>query len=191
MAPGTARIFWDEWPGKSHGECQYGFKVDACFKALERGYDRVLWLDSQVVVVAPLGLVWRWLDEHPMLQLKDEWNLGEWTNDFALGVFGVTRDEALKMPLSWTKVVGIDLRSKEGTGFLDRWRSLRDAGAFNGPWHALDTDADPRFRGHRHDQSCASWLAWDMGLVMAPRADFISAWPDESGPVFVVRGNKQ
>lgn len=200
MAPETPRIFWSHWPARSHQECQCGFKVDACDEAARRGYGKVLWLDSQVIAMASLEPVWAWLDEHPMLQLEDGWNVGEWTSDHALKIFGVTRDEAFKMPMSWAKVVGLDLRHPKGLEFLGRWRWLRDNGAFDGPWHTLDQiawrdrkimSADPRCRGHRYDQSCSSWLAWDMGLPMAPKADFISTWPDQSGPVFMAKGNSQ
>jgi hypothetical protein len=192
-APDIPRIFWDRWPGKPHSECPYGFKVDAFDQAVQQSYDRALWLDSHVIAVNHLSPVWAWLNESPVLQLEDNWTVGEWTSDHALSMFGITRDAAMTMPMSWAKVVGIDLRHSKGIAFLDRWRRLRDKGAFEGPWRrdSCGVPSDPRYLGHRHDQSCASWLAYDMGIKMAPKAIFISTFPNETGPVFVARGNTQ
>jgi hypothetical protein len=198
-APDTPRMFWAAWPRASHQDVPFGFKPDAFDEALRQGYDRALWLDSQVIAIAPLAAVWDWLDHIPVLQLEDGWRLGEWTSDEALRIFGIDRDAAMQIPLSWAKVIAIDFRASHGMEFLDRWRDLRDRGAFHGATHTIDTttwrdgavvSGDQRCRGHRHDQSAASFLAWDMGLPMAPKTDFLS-YPGDTGPVFVVKGNRE
>lgn len=174
----TDRMMWrDQWPGAPHADAQGGFKIDAFDLAYEAGYRQIVWLDAQVIARRSLDRIWQWLERRPVLQVQDGWWLGQWTSDAALEIFGITRDKAMEIPMSWTKVVGIDLDRKAGVAFLDRWRDLRDRGAFAGPWHAdhIPVSSDPRCKGHRHDQSCASFLAWEMKEPMAQMKPFISS----------------
>jgi hypothetical protein len=122
--------------------------------------------------------------------LGDGWTVGQWTSDAALDIYGVKREDALRMQLCYACVVGIDLSSEIGVTFLERWASLRDAGAFVGPWtnEGGAASADPRCLGHRHDQSAASWLAHDMGIPMAHMPDFLSTSLTEGDPIFRAAG---
>lgn len=171
----TPRVIWrDQWPTLPHAKVPYGFKLDALLWTHLQGYERALWLDSQVVARKTLDLVWQWLDRTPVLLLEDGWVIGQWTSDAALEMFGLDRDTAMSLPLCYAKVVGIDFETELGRTFFERWLALRAAGAFQGPWGPDPlASCDPRFQGHRHDQSCASWLAWDLAIPMAPIVDFL------------------
>jgi hypothetical protein len=184
------RLFWGGcWPGCPHASVPYGFKVDAFDHARKSRYRKALWLDAQVIAAKPLLPLWALLDARPVLLLEDPaWNLGEWTSDAALALFGTTRDAAMNLPLCYAKVIGINLESQEGLAFLTRWRELRDLGGFNGPWTADGEHGsfDTRFRGHRHDQSCASWLAHELGIPMVPMVDILSRDPSAES-IFLLR----
>lgn len=188
----AARLFWtDTWPGlRSHAQCPYGFKIDAFAVARIQGHRRALWLDSAVYPAKDLSPVWDWLDHHDVLLLGDGWNIGQWTSDKALAIYGIDRDTAMTLQLCYACVVGINLSSSRGLEFLDRWRELREAGAFPGPWtnDAKEASQDARCRGHRHDQSAASWLAHDMGIPMAHMPTFLSLDPTAGDPVLRTGG---
>ena len=112
----TPQLFWtDSWPGRPHSEAPYGFKIDAFDAAIKLGYRRALWLDSPVYPVKELDEVWSYLDQHGVLLLGDGWNVGQWTSDAALAMYGVDRNDAMNMQLCYACVVGIDLASEIGT----------------------------------------------------------------------------
>lgn len=191
-APDTQRMFWrGKWPGKSHHEQPYGFKLDALRAAEDAGHHKALWLDSVAWAQRPLDLVWDYLDRVPALVMADGWNLGQWTSDAALKEFRINRNRAMGMQLCLAGILGINFGHPNGMRFLSQWEGLRDKGCFRGPWTNESGQAsnDPRCRGHRHDQSAASWLCYEIGIPMAHLQAFCR-YENQDAPdaVFAVTG---
>ena len=180
----------NQWPGKSHQECPYGFKIDAFRQAQAAGIRRALWLDCSVWAVGPLEPAWQMIDERGVLLIEYGGSLGEWTSDAALEIYGISREQALEMPICYALLIGLDLESDIGCEFLDLWQGLRDAGAFVGPWENEDQEAsaDPRCLGHRHDQSAASFLAHELGIGMVPINEIMTLGMDDPAKVFRAHG---
>jgi hypothetical protein len=165
----------------SHAEVPFAFKP-FCFREAERhGLELVLWLDAACVVVRDLGPLFRSLEARGYLLFRNRpWKLGEWASDAALAAFGVERQEAMRLPEVDAAALGLHLGHPLGREFLDRWlAAARDGVAFRGTRAPLRTpaehadvkwnrarriSADPRVRGHRHDQTVAGLLAHRLGL---------------------------
>lgn len=158
-------------PGSpSHKDVPYGMKVHAFEAAFVAGHTRVLWLDCSVWCVKYPEHHMRSLagDGHYLLGNGD-WRCDQWCNDHALAYFGLTRAEAASIPLISSGVLGLDMANERSREFFAQWKNAMLAGAFKGAWTAVPEEGSgDRYRGHRHDQTCASIIAHRLGMVLQP-----------------------
>ena len=183
------QLLWQDWPvpSRTHAVCNYGFKIDTFDVALKHGFDQALWLDAPIWAERPLDPIWGIIEREDVLLLRDGWDCGQWTSDAALPLLGwKSRDEAFQAPQTLAGVLGVNLASERGRAFLDRWRGARDAGAFNGPHSNAHGEAssDRRCLGHRHDQTAASAIGWQMGIPFQELAPIIGYRTMAGEPVF-------
>ncbi len=155
----------------SHAESPYAFKYYSILAARARGYDIVIWCDSIVTMLKPIR---PWIDEirkvGVYLQHDESWSCGMWSNDKALEFFGVSRDDAMKIPSVYACVMAFDFRHPATDRFLSRWKECMDVGLFRGNYtNTEQTESqDPRCRGHRHDQTCAELIAHEQNIPLSP-----------------------
>lgn len=172
-------------PGSpTHEESPYAFKVFALLEAFRRGHRRVLWLDASVVPLGPLDPVEAALDAHGCFLLRyGNLTIGPWSSDRALAALGLDRDEAFDVPKIIAGAIGLDLADARAQQFLRRWHAhALDGVTFPGAYtneHG-QVSADPRVRGHRHDQVAASVLAWRLGMPLSGSAGGL--WVDDPAP---------
>jgi len=151
-----------------HRDCPYAFKGYAMQKAIEMGYTKVLWLDASMWAIRSLRPVFDHIRDTGYLLVAGAGNVGQWTSDACLKVFGIGRDEALKLHEVMGGCWGIDMTNPTGSGYFSRWMAhAKDGLSFPGDWTNSfhQVSSDPRVQGHRHDQSVSSLLAWQLGLV--------------------------
>jgi hypothetical protein len=172
LIPNEQLMFWREFPAgwPTHGETPYAFKAFAIREAEEKGFGTILWMDSSVVPLRPLEPLWNlierqgyWFSNNP------PHNCGEWTCDSALAPLGITREEAFGIPHVIATAFGLDFGHAVAREFFNRFlESAVRGSAFRGPWNNDDGAAskDPRVRGHRHDQTVASILAYRLGMKL-------------------------
>ena len=168
-----------------HLDVPFAFKPYCFAEARKAGAGLVLWLDSTCLPVRPLDGLFGELGRDGYLLFANRRRVvGEWASDLALEWLGVSREEAMQMPEVNAAALGLDLRSAVGNEFLDRWLAEARAGlAFRGVKEPLEggvdyddvkwnrgnrASADPRVRGHRHDQTVAGVLAFELGLHLRP-----------------------
>ena len=161
-------ILWENtYPPNSptHQQVPYGFKTYAFLEAQRQGYDVVLWLDASMWAVKNPTPVFEHIEEHGyMIEAAGQW-LGWWSTDAFLSHHGLTRDEAMKIPMFSAGFTGLDLRNSRSLEFLNKWHeTAQDGISFIGPWK--DSGPDPNYKGHRHDMSAASLIAHKMGMKM-------------------------
>ena len=66
-------------------------------------------------------------------------------------------------------IMGINFATELGREFFAQLKGAMHAGAFHGSWtHNPEEGSGDRYRGHRHDQSCASLIAHRLGMKMHP-----------------------
>lgn len=154
----------------THAESPYAFKLYSLEAARKRGYDIVIWCDSPNRLVRPIEPWIVEIEQRGVYLQRDGWMIGQWANDKALATFGLTRDEALKLPNTYGCIMAFDFRNPVTHTFLRRLRECSDAGLFRGKWkNSEKTESqDERCLGHRHDQTCAELVANELGIEHGP-----------------------
>lgn len=175
--PGAIKTWTDELPPGSptHEECPYGLKPHAIKWATEQGHKSVLWLDSSAWCVKYPRVHEQAIDRDGYYIVGNgDWRVDQWTNDRCLEHFAVSRQQARDIPLISGGIIGLDFRNEIAREFFARYWNAMEAGVFKGEWRNPHwrEGQDGRYRGHRHDQSCASIIAHQMGLFIHPEQTY-------------------
>lgn len=131
----------------------YAFKIYAIEECRRRGYDQILWLDASVYAVKDITPVWNWLDKYGIFMEEAGHWAGTWSPDYVLKYFNINKEQAMLMPMFSAGFVGFDFRKNESIEFFARWKESMLNGMFKGSWSE-----------HRHDMTCGSIIANQMGL---------------------------
>lgn len=165
------KLYWTDCypPGcPSHSQLPYGFKPYAFKEARRQGYDYALWMDSAVWPIKPVDFYFEEIEKEGHVLLQNAWTTGNWCKDDALNTLGITREQALSIPHLMANVMGFNLKHERSMRFLDKWFNLANDGVtFPGPWSNANGEAssDSRVLGHRHDQTAASVVSYQMGML--------------------------
>lgn len=165
---------WLRWadqmpPGSpTHREVPYAFKAHALVEAQRQGAELVLWADSCIVPIRSMDPLWDLIERQGYWFSRNGYPNGEWCSDAALPLLGVTREQAFQVEHVVATTFGLNLRSEIGASFLAEYFRLAQNGSFCGPWTNENgqASADPRVKGHRHDQSAASVIAHRLGMEL-------------------------
>lgn len=150
-----------------HSVMPYGFKIYAIQKAIDAGFDQVLWLDSSCYAIKKIQPIFDIIEQEGFIFQEAGHMLGTWTNDVTLKHFGISRDEAMKIRMIGNAgFLGLNMRNAQAKQFFIRWKQAYQEGVFSGSWsNNNNTESkDERCKGHRHDMSCSSALVHVMGL---------------------------
>jgi hypothetical protein len=138
----------------SHNENPYAFKVFAIEHCKKLGYEQILWLDASMVPVQNLDPLWAHIDEVGYFMEHSGHALGSWCNDHTLLASGLTREEAMKIPMFSAGFLGLDFTNDKARNFFDLWTFMMEQGLFKGSWS-----------DHRHDMSCGSIIAHNLAMT--------------------------
>ncbi len=167
-----------------HLENPYAFKIYGFLHALERGYTNILWLDSSVYAINDCEFIFDIIENEGYIMQEAGAYIGEWTNDNALNYFGVSRDSAMPMLMYGNAgFLGLSFRSDIAVQFFSQWRRSMLDGMFKGAWNNNNQteSQDPRCKGHRHDMSCGSIMANQLGMKYKSGNDYLNyAAPNET-----------
>lgn len=148
-----------------HQVIPYKFKAYAIGKAIELGYDRILWCDSPIVAIKDIQPVFDHIEKHGYIFFDNiGHSLGKWTNDKCLEYFGVTREEALDIQMIMASCMGFKIGHPVTDEFLNGYITLANE-LYPGSW------AD-----HRHDQTVASFLIHGLGMTIQKGQDSYFAY---------------
>lgn len=155
--------------GADHHEINpYSFKINAFDKAFKAGYENVLWVDSSVFAIKQIQPVFDRIKEYGYAMQKAGHWCGNWCSDMVLEYHGITRDDAMLMPMIGNAgMLGLSVKNDVAMIFFDRWaKSMRD-GQFIGAWDNKDKSLskDERCLGARHDMSNSSILINLLGMI--------------------------
>lgn len=148
-----------------HRDNPYAFKIYAIDKLREIGFDQILWLDASVYAVKNIQPVFDWLTEKGIFLEAAGHYAGSWSPDHVLEYFGVTRIQAMDMPMFSAGFIGLDFTNNISREFFAEWKESMLNGMFRGSW-----------QDHRHDMTCGSIIANKQGLlpIYSPGGQFFS-----------------
>lgn len=151
----------------SHHKNPYAFKVYAFRKAIQQGYNQILWLDSSAFAIKNVQPVFDEITKDGFIFQDAGHFLGHWTNDKTLAYFGISRDEAMEIKMIGNAgFLGLDMTNTFAQTILEEWERAMLKGFFKGKWnndHQTES-LDERCRGHRHDMSCSSSIIHNLGI---------------------------
>lgn len=137
----------------THKDMPYQFKVALIQKAIELGYQRIIWLDSSMQLKKDLTP----LLDNSKTGVVTFHNLGHpvyrYLSDEAMNLLGVDDDFLLDKPQIWGGAFMLDLTKRFASNFFNILRHYSVNGSFkNG------TSKREGFVAHRHDQAVMSVL---------------------------------
>lgn len=183
--------FKDTWPTPGYNtDCPYHIKPSAFEYAIEQGYRRILWLDCSVWAIKNPMPVWDVINSEGFYIWRSGYNAAQTCSDKCLEYFGVTRDEAEKIPDSNTSMFGVNMDNPTAEQFITRWIRAAKKGAFEGSRLHDNQSSDPRFLFHRQDQSAATLIAHQLNLKLHNPGEY-SAFYEPNPPesvVFLMKG---
>lgn len=189
-----SRIWINEYPPQSpsHQQAPYAFKYFALKHVYNEGFRKVLWLDSICRIAGPIEEIIKILDIDGYFFPPDGWYVGQWCKDSALGPLGLTRDEAMQIPVIAAKHLGFNFNFDKCLQLLEQFKYFIDydnGEVIRGPWtnSKQECSNDPRVLGHRHDQTILSVLSYRLGMYDKGVWNDMISWNGEEKPKQVIR----
>lgn len=137
-----------------HKENPYAFKIYAIEAVRNLGFDQILWCDASVYPVKDITPVFDWLTKKGIFLEEAGHLCGTWSPQYVLDYFGITKDEAMQMPMFAAGYCGFDFRNPISVEFFAEWKEAMLNGMFKGGWDVT-----------RHDMVCGSIIANKRGLL--------------------------
>jgi hypothetical protein len=134
----------------SHQESPYEFKVHA-IEAAWKFDPIVFWLDSSMVRVGDLTIAEEIIKTEGYLFQEAGHYVRDWTQDETLKYFGLTRQTDYLMFSAG--MLGLNKNNELAVRWFEKWKQSALDGHFRGPWSS-----------HRHDMSCGSIIAEQLGM---------------------------
>lgn len=150
-----------------HEDNPYAFKIYAIEKAFEMGYRQILWLDSSVFAIKNLTPIFDEIEKNGFIFQEAGHYLGNWSSDKQLEYFGITRNEAMEMPMIGNAgFLGLNFTKRICCLFFDQWRYSMLDGMFKGNWTNENNSesSDERVKGCRHDMVCSSAIMHNLNI---------------------------
>lgn len=182
-SPECAHHFWDRMPPGSpdHWDKPFAFKACALMQSSFEA-ELLLWCDASIKPVRNMHNLWRRIEKEGYWLAASGENNYEWTADSAYPELFPERpiEEAREVNREIRHVIGtafgVNTRHPLGSALLTEFYKLSCGDCFRGPWtnfnstrlpgHKTEPCGPPDVKGHRHDQTSLSVLAWRLGLKL-------------------------
>lgn len=156
-----------------HNEIPYAFKPYAIQKAINLGYEQILWADSPIWAVKSIQPVFDQIQQDGYVFFDNIGHpLGMWCNDRTLKYFGIGREESFHVKQIMACCMGFDVTA------IDPFTDYFSTEYYPGEWNNDDftESKDRRVRGHRHDQSVMSCIINRLGKKILKGQDTFFAY---------------
>lgn len=190
----------------THQERPYAFKAWAMMDAARRNYTTLLWCDACILPIRDMEPLFQRIERDGVWLSRNGWNNYEWTADSAYPLLfpKVSIEEARetnrKIPHVVATAFGVNTQHPKGRIFLAEYSRLAQTSAFCGPWAntalvvetmrgGLPEPCGPiDVRGHRHDQTAASVLAWRLDVPLTDPPEVFSYPPGDERTILLADG---
>ena len=172
-----------------HADRPYAFKAFAMREA-SRGCDVVLWCDALILPIRPMEPFWQQVERDGYFLVQGAESNYPWTAESAYQELfpgmslAAARELNKKIPQIVGGIIAVDFRSRIGSDFFEEYfRLASSTTAFCGPWANTNCQTKPNYGptssyttgpcgeadviGHRHDQSAASVIAWNLRMKLS------------------------
>lgn len=158
-----------------HSVIPYKFKPYSIQRAINLGYDQILWCDSPVYAKKSIQPVFDYLAHNGYLFFDNiGFSLGDYTSDKTLNYFGISREESWNIKMIMACAMGFTYI--ESSIFYSYFSLSNELYPGNWDNEDLTESKDRRVRGHRHDQSVMSALIHKHGLDILKGQDTFFAY---------------
>jgi hypothetical protein len=163
----------------------YAFKAWAMKKAIEAGYENIIWMDAAVYATKDITPLIQHIEKHGYIFFDNiGYSVGDYTSDACLDKHKWTRKKAFGAKMIMACLMGINVHSEEAMSWFQQYfEAANDGVSYLGAWsnHNGEVSDDLRVKGHRHDQSVASMIIHDMGLNITNGQDTYFAYFEHKG----------
>lgn len=137
------------------------------------GADIAILVDAAFYAIRSIQPLIQHIARNGYFLCRNGYRVGEWSSDDALTRMGVDRADARQIEEASSYCVGLNFSDGRCTHLLDRWCGFAsDRLTFPGPHTSLYFNGrnkgfvshDQTVRGHRHDQTALSILAYKIGM---------------------------
>lgn len=159
-----------------HSEIPYAFKPYAIQKAIDLGYEQILWADSPIYAKQSIEPVFEHIAQYGYLFFDNiGFSLGDYTNDKTLNHFRIGREPAFKIKMIMACCMGFNTKSDTFNNIFPLYKNVD---LYHGEWDNddLTESQDRRVKGSRHDQSVMSAIIHQKGLDILKGQDTFFAY---------------
>jgi hypothetical protein len=163
----------------------YAFKAYALQKAIDLGYEKILWCDSVVYATKPIDHVFEHLSVYGYLFFDNiGFSIGDYTSDACLEKFGMSRQEAFDSKMWMACCFGININRGPAEWFASQYiNAAKDGVSYMGDWFNNENQVskDSRVKGHRHDQSAGAIIIKKNNLKLTNAQEKFFAYVSHKG----------
>jgi hypothetical protein len=163
-----------------HRVIPYKFKPYAIQKAIDLGYELVLWCDSPVFAVKPLNDLFDYIEKKGYVFFDNiGYSVGDYTNDSTLNHFNISRQESWNIKMIMACVMGFNFSDPTVKSVFNQYKEVSDT-LYKGQWdnNQQTESKDMRVKGHRHDQSVMSAIIHANNLEVIKGQDTFFAYDE-------------
>ncbi len=150
----------------------YCAKPWALKHAFDNGCDAAILLDAAFYPIRPVHPLFEHIAQRGYYFCRNGNGVGEWSSDSCLQSLLQSREQAFQIPEISSYCVGLNAHDERCVDLLGWWCSLDSrltiAGHHTNIGHQGRNigfvSEDPRVKGHRHDQTALSILAYRLGM---------------------------
>lgn len=157
---------YDQIGCEPHSVIPYKFKPYSIQKAIDMGYELILYCDSPIYAKQNIQPVFDHIEHYGYLFFDNiGFSLGDYCNDKTLAHFNISREESWKIKMIMACSMGFSMNNADAIAFVAYYSENANS-LYPGEWNNddLTESKDRRVKGHRHDQSVASALIHTMKL---------------------------
>lgn len=129
----------------------YGFKVHAIKEGKNKGYRRVVWLDTAMIPLQKIDFFFPAAEREGVFTVKDSNPIKNVVSNRCLEYFNLKK-EYLKFNLIGGSFYIFDFSTEKGNKIFEQWYEAEKAGIFG----SQEEESSERLQGHRHDETVLS-----------------------------------